>query len=54
MSTDLKSLQKGKCKEYGLIFKDGDILDIDHILPKKLSSNDTSENKQLLYKHCKK
>ncbi|MBD1881791.1 MULTISPECIES: HNH endonuclease signature motif containing protein [unclassified Coleofasciculus] len=33
-------------------FKDGDLLDTDHIIPKNRGSNDTPENLQLLHRHC--
>lgn len=40
----LLKLQKGKCNECGLIFKDGDIIEIDHIKPKKIGLNNSISN----------
>lgn len=44
--------QKGKCNQCGLYFKDGDLLEVDHIIPKTLGGNDNLKNKQLLHRHC--
>ncbi|WP_342597263.1 group II intron reverse transcriptase/maturase [Cyanobacterium aponinum UTEX 3222] len=48
----LLKLQKGKCKYCGLNFKDGDMLEIDHIIPKSKGGKDIYKNLQLLHKHC--
>lgn len=50
-ATLLKS-QKGKCNFCGLMFKDGDKLNEDHIIPKYKGGRDTYDNLQLLHKHC--
>ena len=47
----LKS-QKGKCKFCGLMFRDGDKLNIDHIIPTSKGGRDIYENLQSLHKHC--
>jgi len=35
-----------------LFFKTGDLLEIDHILPKRLGGTDTYSNLQVLHRHC--
>ena len=50
-ATLLKS-QKGKCKFCGLMFRDGDKLNTDHIIPTSKGGRDIHENLQLLHKHC--
>lgn len=44
--------QKGKCNHCGLTFKDGDLMEIDHVTPKALKGNNKIDNKQLLHRHC--
>ena len=44
--------QKGKCSHCGLYFKDGDLLEIDHKIPKSQGGKDTYNNYQLLHRHC--
>jgi len=44
--------QKGKCWECGLYFLDGDKMEIDHLVPKRLGGNDAIYNLQLLHRHC--
>lgn len=44
--------QKGRCAKCGLTFQDGDLMEIDHIIPKSLGGSDKSNNKQLLHRHC--
>ncbi len=44
--------QKGKCNHCGLMFKDGDLLEVDHIIPKSKGGNNSLKNKQLLHRHC--
>jgi RNA-directed DNA polymerase len=44
--------QKGKCAHCGLFFKDGDIIELDHIIPKSKGGKDEYENWQLLHRHC--
>jgi len=51
MATLLK-MQKGKCKHCGLSFKDGDLLEIDHIIPKSQGGKDVYKNLQVLHRHC--
>jgi len=51
VATLLKS-QKGKCAHCGLFFKDGDIWEVDHIVPKSDGGRDDYKNLQLLHRHC--
>ncbi len=44
--------QKRKCAHCGLMFKHGDLLEIDHITPKSKGRKQTYDNKQLLHLHC--
>jgi len=44
--------QEGKCAWCGLYFKDGDLPEIDHILPKSQGGKESYTNWQLLHRHC--
>jgi RNA-directed DNA polymerase len=44
--------QQGKCSFCGLYFRDGDLLEIDHITPKSQGGRDEYKNMQLLHRHC--
>ncbi|WP_276733795.1 group II intron reverse transcriptase/maturase [Bacillus sp. (in: firmicutes)] len=44
--------QLGKCQLCGLMLRDGDKLNIDHIIPLSQGGKYTSNNLQLLHKHC--
>jgi RNA-directed DNA polymerase len=44
--------QKGKCNHCGLNFKQGDLIETDHIIPKSKGGKDKLENRQLLHRHC--
>lgn len=44
--------QKGKCPECELIFREEDVLEIDHIIPKSKGGKDSYNNWQLLHRHC--
>jgi RNA-directed DNA polymerase len=48
----LRKLKKEKFNECELIFKESDILKVDHLLPRKLGGRKNRENLQLLHKHC--
>ena len=48
----LLKIQKGKCNLCGLTFKHGDILEVDHIIPKANGGQDKYQNLQLLHRHC--
>jgi RNA-directed DNA polymerase len=51
MATLLKK-QKGKCNYCGLYFKDGDLVEIDHVIPKILGGKNDISNLQALHRHC--
>ena len=44
--------QRGKCAHCQLFFKDRDLLEIDHILPRARGGKDEFTNLQLLHRHC--
>ena len=44
--------QKGKCVHCGMYFKDGDLLDIHHVIPRHKGGKDEYNNFQLLHRHC--
>jgi RNA-directed DNA polymerase len=44
--------QEGKCARCGLYFKDGDVEEVDHIVPKAEGGKDDDTNVQLLHRHC--
>jgi len=44
--------QQGRCWECGLYFCDGDVMEVDHIIPRNLGGRDAFHNWQLLHRHC--
>lgn len=44
--------QKGRCAYCGLFFREDDVMEIDHIIPKSLGGRDEYKNWQLLHRHC--
>ena len=44
--------QKGKCNWCNLTFQEDDVIEIDHIIPKKIGGNNYKDNLQLLHRHC--
>ena len=44
--------QQGRCPRCGLYCKAGDILEVDHIIPKAYGGKDGYDNWQLLHRHC--
>ncbi len=44
--------QKGRCNHCNLFFKDRDLLEIDHVLPRAHGGQDEFKNLQLLHRHC--
>ena len=44
--------QNGRCAYCRHNFMDGDLLEIDHKIPKSLGGKDSLTNKQLLHRHC--
>ena len=48
----LLKTQKGKCTWCGLTFREDDVVEADHIIPKSKGGKDTYKNIQLLHLHC--
>jgi RNA-directed DNA polymerase len=48
----LLKFQRGRCAYCGLYLKDGDLMEIDHIIPKHLGGDNRLMNLQLLHRHC--
>ncbi|GET36331.1 RNA-directed DNA polymerase (Reverse transcriptase) [Microseira wollei NIES-4236] len=44
--------QKGKCTHCGLYFRENDVMEVDHKIPKSKGGKDSYENWQLLHRHC--
>ena len=44
--------QKGKCALCKLFFRDGDMMEIDHKIPRSQGGKDEYRNLQLLHRHC--
>ncbi len=44
--------QKGKCAHCGLRFREEDVMEIDHVIPKSKGGKNTYKNLQLLHRHC--
>jgi RNA-directed DNA polymerase len=44
--------QKGKCTHCDLYFREEDVLEVDHKIPKSKGGKDTYDNWQLLHRHC--
>ncbi len=44
--------QGGKCRWCGLLFQDGDIIEIDHVIPKSRGGGEERSNKCALHRHC--
>ena len=51
-TASLLKQQKGKCAYCGQYFKDEDVLELDHIIPKSKGGKDEYKNWQLLHRHC--
>ncbi|MDJ0903909.1 MAG: group II intron reverse transcriptase/maturase [Xenococcus sp. MO_188.B8] len=51
-TASLLKKQKGKCKKCGLIFRENDAIEIDHIIPTAAGGKDEYKNLQLLHVHC--
>ena len=44
--------QKGKCTHCGLYFREEDVIEVDHIIPRSMGGKDEYKNLQLLHRHC--
>jgi len=44
--------QRGKCRWCGLLYQDGDSIEIDHIIPKSHGGGEEIRNKCVLHRHC--
>lgn len=44
--------QKGKCAHCGLIFREDDVMEVDHRIPKSQGGKDSYDNWDLLHRHC--
>ncbi|MEH2191960.1 MAG: group II intron reverse transcriptase/maturase [Nostoc sp.] len=51
-TSKLLKQQKGKCNHCGLFFREDDVLEVDHIIPKSQGGKDDYKNIQLLHRHC--
>ncbi len=52
MAASLALRQNGKCNWCSLHFLDGEKMETDHIIPKRAGGNNSTDNLQLLHKHC--
>jgi RNA-directed DNA polymerase len=48
----LLARQQGRCPGCGLHFKDGDLLELDHLVPIANGGSEHRTNKQVLHRHC--
>jgi RNA-directed DNA polymerase len=44
--------QKGKCTHCGLFFREDNVVEVDHRIPKSQGGKDSYDNWQLLHRHC--
>jgi RNA-directed DNA polymerase len=44
--------QHGKCTHCGLFFRENDVMEVDHRIPKSLGGKNSFPNLQLLHRHC--
>jgi RNA-directed DNA polymerase len=44
--------QKGKCTHCNLYFREEDVMEVDHRIPKSQGGKDSYDNWQLLHRHC--
>jgi RNA-directed DNA polymerase len=44
--------QKGRCAHCKLYFREGDVMEVDHKIPKSQGGKDSYDNWQLLHRHC--
>lgn len=51
-TAQLLKYQKGRCNACNLFFKYGDVIELDHIIPRSQGGPNTVLNLQLLHRHC--
>ena len=51
-TASLLKRQNGKCAHCGLWFNEGDVIELDHIIPKAIGGRNEDKNWQLLHRHC--
>jgi RNA-directed DNA polymerase len=44
--------EKGKCSHCEFIFRNEDVMEVDHIVPRAIGGKDEYKNIQLLHRHC--
>ena len=44
--------QQGKCRECGLRLREGDVWEVDHVIPRRRGGTSGIHNLQLLHRHC--
>jgi RNA-directed DNA polymerase len=44
--------QKGKCTHCGLFFRENDVMEVDHTIPKSQGGKESYDNWELLHRHC--
>jgi RNA-directed DNA polymerase len=49
---ELLKQQQGKCTHCALFFRESDVMEVDHIIPKSKGGLDKYKNWQLLHRHC--
>lgn len=52
VTATLLKRQKGKCTHCGLFFRDEDVMEVDHVIPKSKGGKSKYDNLQLLHRHC--
>ena len=50
--TKLLKRQKGKCTHCKMFFRENDVMEVDHKIPKSQGGKDSYDNWQLLHRHC--
>ncbi|QMS90922.1 group II intron reverse transcriptase/maturase [Nostoc edaphicum CCNP1411] len=51
-TSKLLKKQKGKCTHCEMFFRESDVLEVDHKIPKSQGGKDIYDNLQLLHRHC--
>ena len=50
--SQLLKRQKGKCSHCEFIFRNEDVMEVDHIVPRAIGGKGEYKNLQLLHRHC--